>query len=66
MQNNQKATLKEKKKNSVRAKKKGCLSAAKYIVKHFTLLPVLGTEVQGDFDLCCTERYLEGLPESQQ
>lgn len=25
------------------------MSAAKYIAKHFILLPVLGTEVQGDF-----------------
>lgn len=51
MQNNQKATLREKTKSGKKnLKNKGLyLSAAKYIVKHFILLPVLGTEVQGDF-----------------
>lgn len=48
MQNNQKATLREKTK--LGKKIEGLyLGAAKYIVKHFILLPVLGTEVQGDF-----------------
>lgn len=48
MQNNQKATLREKTQSG--PKKKGlCLSAAKYIVKHFIFLAVLGTKVKGDF-----------------